>query len=445
VQTNDVNMRKIVRRTGMQYSKRFFVLLAFVFFLSSIASANGLNLNGFGSRAVAMGGAFVGLADDYSAIFWNPAGIAQFSETTMGMTGDLIMPSASYELEMLGVKLVDAEMESKIYPSGLAGFFHPISDKFVAGIGVYTPSGLGAKWDGKDFAPITQGMAYKWESYIGVISISPALAYKINEYISVGASLNLNYGFFNIDRHAGTVTIPTNEPPYSTIFNLGQYSESSSGWGVSGTLGVLVKPNEMFSFGATVRTPSQVTMSGKAEIPKLQYIDFPAESDFERDVTSPMWVAGGVAFHPTQNLTFTFDAQYTNWLSLDVLDAEFDNQYWQVMMKQSGGSELELNWEDAVQLRFGAEYQLGNVFLRGGYYRDPAPAPDETMNVLLPSYTFNAFTFGLGYGLESLEIGAALEYLIGEEREIAAAVENEQPGIYNMSVLTPILSIVFHW
>lgn len=429
----------------MQRTKRMIAVLACIILLSSMASANGLNLNGFGARAVAMGGAFVGLADDYSAVFWNPAGIAQFSKTTMGMTGDLIMPASTYELEMFGMKVVDAEMESKIYPSGLAGFYHPFSDRLVAGIGVYTPSGLGAKWDGADFASLSQGKAYKWESYIGVISVSPALGYKISDRIFVGASLNLNYGFFNIDRHAGTATVPTEEPPYSAIVDLGQYTESSDGWGVSGTLGILVKPNEIFGFGVTLRTPSKVTMSGEAEIPILQYIERPAESGFQRDVTSPMWVAGGFAFHPAPNLTFTFDAQYTNWSALDVLEAEFDDQYWQDMMNQSGGNEIELHWENAVQLRFGAEYQLGNMFLRGGYYRDPAPAPDKTMNILLPSYTFNAWTFGLGCSMSGLEIGAAIEYLMGEEREIAMARENEQPGIYNMSIFTPILSVAFHW
>jgi len=265
----------------MPRGKKTIVFVAFLFVLSSLVSANGLNLNGFGSRAVAMGGAFVGLADDYSAIFWNPAGIAQFGEKTLGMTGDLIMPSSTYKFQFMGVTLVNAESESKIYPSGLAGYYHPLSDKLVAGIGVYTPSGLGISWDGADFAPFTRGQSYKWETYIGVISISPALAYKISDQISVGATLNLNYGFFNIDQHAGIATVPINQPPYSTTVDLGQYSESSDGWGVSGTLGILVKPSDIFSFGATVRTPSKVTMSGEASISNFQFLNIATESEFE--------------------------------------------------------------------------------------------------------------------------------------------------------------------
>ena len=35
------------------------------------------NQSGFGTRALGMGGAFVSIANDYSAVFWNPAGLVQ--------------------------------------------------------------------------------------------------------------------------------------------------------------------------------------------------------------------------------------------------------------------------------------------------------------------------------------------------------------------------------
>ncbi len=38
------------------------------------------NENGFGVKASAMGNAFTGIADDYSAIYWNPAGLAQLKK-----------------------------------------------------------------------------------------------------------------------------------------------------------------------------------------------------------------------------------------------------------------------------------------------------------------------------------------------------------------------------
>lgn len=68
-----------------------------------------------GPRAEAMGGAFTGLADDGSAMFWNPAGIGQFDNARM--VGGYIGYVARIKYEYFG-----------------AGF--PISDKFRLGVGI---------------------------------------------------------------------------------------------------------------------------------------------------------------------------------------------------------------------------------------------------------------------------------------------------------------------
>ncbi len=53
-----------------------------------VSLASPLDMYGYGTRAIAMGGAFTGLADDYSAVYYNPAGLI-FSEgnnLTFGFT-----------------------------------------------------------------------------------------------------------------------------------------------------------------------------------------------------------------------------------------------------------------------------------------------------------------------------------------------------------------------
>ena len=42
-----------------------------------VVSAAGIYSEGIGARALSMGGAFVAVADDSTAVFWNPAGLAQ--------------------------------------------------------------------------------------------------------------------------------------------------------------------------------------------------------------------------------------------------------------------------------------------------------------------------------------------------------------------------------
>jgi hypothetical protein len=69
--------------------------LALVMVLSAVAFADGIGAfsafkNGIGARALAMGGAFVAVANDATAMLWNPAGLAQLEDTRLsGMSTDL--------------------------------------------------------------------------------------------------------------------------------------------------------------------------------------------------------------------------------------------------------------------------------------------------------------------------------------------------------------------
>lgn len=425
--------------------KNFIISIVMIFLLSSFGLANGLNLNGFGARAAAMGGAFVGLADDFTAVFWNPAGMALAGKKTIGFTGDIIFPSGTYSMEMMGMTLVDSKTKSNVYPAGLVSYFHPITESLTAGIGVFSPSGIGSEWPGADFMAISNGTAYKWESFIGVISIAPGLAYKITEQVFVGATLNINYGIFKMSQHAGEATVPIPIPPYSAIVDLGQFEESSTGWGIGATFGVLFKPSEMFSLGATFRMPSKINFSGDTEISKLSTLGFTTKSGFEREVTQPMWIAGGVAFNPTPVLTITADAQYTDWKKIDVLKAEYTDPIFQAFLQAGGSDEMEMHWESKLQLRFGAEYRFGDLAVRGGYYWDPSPAPDKTMNVLIPSFDFNVLTIGLGYARNGFNLDFGLEYLMGADRDIELNASNRQPGYYSFKVVVPQISLSYGW
>lgn len=437
----------------MKKTKTLLVVLTCLVFLSSLGFSNGLNLNGLGARMVAMGGAFVGLADDFSAVMWNPAGLAQLNATTFGLSGDLIIPKGTYQFDLLGI---NAETESKMYPAGMVGFFTPVGDKIVAGISVYTPSGLGATWDGADLAllsgisPLLGGTGNAnttWKSFIGQLSISPAVAVKISDTFFLGAALNINYGIFEIQRTAGSALVPYMHPLAGLIYvnyDLGQYTEESHGWGVGGTIGVLVKPIEEVSIGVTYRTPLTVKFSGDASIENLAALGPPGETTFTREVISPMFLGIGLAFHPADNITITADGHYTQWEKLDTVPTEYEDLLWQALLADE--SDLELLWTSKWQFRFGVEYWVSDTFaVRAGYYNDPTPSPDTTLNVLVPGFDFNAITGGIGLVMNNLTIDLSAEYLFGKERDIKFDGINEMPGVYGMSVFAATVSLIYEW
>ncbi len=436
----------------MKKQRAVLLAVALVLGLSTLALANGLNLNSLGSRALSMGGAFVGLADDFSTIYWNPAGLSHFKTKYLGFYGTDIIPSGTYLFQQPTqaglLTVVDAHTKTKNYLSGMLTYYHPINESLVAGIGVYVPSGLGATWDGQDFKLVTNGTSYELESRVGMITIAPAASYQINEKVSVGAALNINYGMFSIKRWAGTVEIPQQGE-----LDLGQFDESLNGWGIGATFGALFKLNDKFSFGLTIRTPSKLKLGGNVNIQNIDLLgpNFKNQSAADLDLTTPWWIAGGVAFRPMKDLIVTADLQWTQWSTVKQLVTMFKDPYWDLLMTGSGENVVPMRWKDALQLRVGAEYMLyQNVALRAGYYYDPTPVPDSTMNVLLPCFTFNTVTLGLGYDLNGLQIDFGFEILFGNQRQVDFAkwvydpnYASAMPGVYGMNIYVPNISVSY--
>ncbi|MGB2844850.1 MAG: outer membrane protein transport protein, partial [Candidatus Aminicenantaceae bacterium] len=147
---------------------------------------------------------------------------------------------------------------------------------------------------------------------------------------------------------------------------------------------------------------------------------------------------------------------------IDTLETNYLDPFWNTMMEASGDDKRPMNWEDALQIRFGAEYRIKNFAFRGGYYIDPSPAPAQTMNVLLPNYDFNVITVGFGYALNGIQFDFGLEYLMGKERSVPFTVaaiatppgfeiqmpsgyETAMPGTYTMKIIVPTLSVSYRF
>jgi long-chain fatty acid transport protein len=420
--------------------------LAVILALSSGLLGNGLNLNGFGARAASMGGAFVGLADDFTAVFWNPAGLALLSKGTFGLTGDLLVPKSKYFLK----SSFDMKTKNKYYPAGLVGYFLPIGDRVVVGLGAYTLSGLGTDWNNTGFetarayptpptffTPPLEN--YAWRSFIGSLTLAPSVAVKIADGIFFGATLNISYGFFQTDQWGMSAVLPTKPP---TLVNLGQQTLDIKGWGTGATFGLLVKPSDRMSFGLTYRTQSKMKLRGAMSIDNIGLKGLPDSSDTSLEVPSPTWLAGGVAVKPLENLTVTFDLQWTNWAKLSTLNLVFDDPLWAADEDIADKSAMVLDWKNSLQLRCGLEYTAGDFAIRAGYYNDPAPTLAETMNVLIPGFTYNSLTAGFGFRKGGFKVDVGLEYLIGQKRTVA---EGTMPGVYEMKIWAPMFALGYGW
>jgi long-chain fatty acid transport protein len=402
--------------------KRFLklpVLLVLMIAMSLGLYSNGINLNSNGSKAIAMGGAFVGLADDYSAVFWNPAGLTQMTQKNLALFVTDIIPKANYEFALLGI---DTSNETKNYFSGGLGFFKPMGSNVVAGIYAYAPSGIGGTWSGSDLAVLSGMVPYEWESSLGILALSPSVGVKVNSSLSLGIALNLYYGMMSLKMPA-----------------VGQYEESIKGMAVGATFGMLFKPSSSFSIGLSCRTPYKAKLKGDADMSGAGLLGFPTTDDAEREITAPLWLAAGICVKPTSSLTLTADVQYTNWKKLDSVPVSYSDPGWIVFFESELG--MDLKWKDATQIRFGMEYQVSSCFaLRAGFYLDPRVGVNETANILLPEFGYKWICFGFGLKKGKIVLDVAVEYGMGEEFEVGLT-EGGMPGIHNGHILVPNIAL----
>lgn len=396
----------------------FFV--AALIFSTIDSKANGLSLNSPGPKGLGMGGAMIGLADDYTALYWNPAGITNLQKTQIGVYFTGIMPAGTYKVAAANI---DAKTESNIYPApGLFAYTPLVKGDLVVGLGVYVPAGLGAEWNGDDLKLVSNNQSFKWSNQIGAINFAPGVAYRVlGDMLSVGATFNLVYGMLDMER-----------PRFvAQANNFFQYSESSTGMGYGVTVGALFKPIDMLSVGLSFKSETKVAMEGDAE-----YSVMPNKSKFERDLSWPMWIGGGIAVTPTDNLTICLDAQWSNW-------SETQNEIITTYTDWQMTEPMHLKWEDALQIRFGAQYDLEILKLRAGFYTDPAPSPDETLNIVFPSISYTGLTLGAGLEFGNIGVDVGLEYLIGSERNITTQTADNMSGIHNMNIFAGSFGVVY--
>ncbi len=420
------------------------IITALLLVLSLSLMANGLSLNSVGSKALGMGGAFVALADDPTAIHWNPAGMAGQKNSALLFMTDVV-PMPTYEMEMYGV---DAEGITNHYisPNLMAVYNY---DKFAFGLGVYVPAGLGSEWDGADltafggpaaYGPYTNlfaGEEYDWMSEIAVFNVSPAVAYSYENFLKFGVALNAYYGMFQMKRGEDMLNNFTGAQGADGMLDT-QTEMDIDGWGVGATLSMLLDYG-WYNFGMTYKTPVTVDMGGTMDV------DRAGEYGMNLEVTWPAWAGIGLAFKPFNGkMVVTSDLQITNWKELETLYAEILGMMVAPGVFMDVEQEMHLSWHDAVQIRFGVQYSINDqISVRTGYYFDPAPAPDKTLNILFPSSTNHAYTLGGTYKVNKFSVDMGMEYLFGNERNVMIQTSENMPGTHQMDVFAYSLGVKY--
>ncbi|MCK4322015.1 outer membrane protein transport protein [candidate division WOR-3 bacterium] len=395
--------------------------------------AGAYEFGGLGPRAAGMGGAFMAVADDWTAPYWNPAGLTQTVGNGFGV--ELLASQFTAKdgnsianLDTADMSIDQGDIFVRIYPVEPTSFEETeTSDRFLQpfvggyldikgfkiGGGFYIPVGNWVDWRDTvlDVTNAEISASYFTKMYLMVGNLS--VAKEIIPNLSFGAGLNLLYIKNEYEAKKSYLTTdPMMMPSYDFLHKM-----VGSGKNFEGVFGVLYKPSPNLSIGGVYRTGSELDLDGTGDYSltfEAPAPSPPAEtSDYTIKFYHPATYGIGIAYSPIPNLLITADWQGTNWSTWKTdIDYETEGVGLTDFYK-------DWDWKASNRYRIGGEFKPNDMIaLRAGFYYDESPTPDEQVSLTnIADVSRKAITLGAGYEWKNLHFDFVYEYLFGD-REV---------------------------
>jgi long-chain fatty acid transport protein len=365
-------------------------------FLSHQLIAQSFTLNGNGARAAGMGYAFVGVADDATAISWNAAGLTQLYSMEASVIGRISFGSLTTDFQTLNYE-VD---RSSSFQLNFASFVIPFSAgdyNIVGGVAYRNIYDFTQKNENK--VTFDDGSTFDWtdDETGGINAITPALAFQLSDIISFGAAVNILMGDYTNNYSDSDGDIEETNVDYS---------------GLNVDLSTLIKPTPQFTIGANFSLPHTVTFDAKNSGVEDGF-DYSSSWITERKV--PLFFAIGAAIRATDNFTIAADYRNRPWSSSEVEKYTLNEEEREDLIPFFD------EWPDANSFHIGLEYliEAGKNFVpvRLGFYTLPTinreEPSDDQEDEEADQISYNAITAGLGIVMNTVIIDASYEYIFG--------------------------------
>jgi len=364
-------------------------------------------------------------ANDPGTVLTNPAGMTRLKGSQLQVGAQLLYGDVEFQPEFgTTTKGSYGDNALGLLPALSAFGTYAVNPHISIGIGMFSNFGLGLWYDSQ-----WVGRYYAKNAILMGMTVMPAIACRFNEHLSVGAGVNIMYGYFR-----QTVAINNLVP----IIGDGQLKIKDDTLGVGGNLGILYEVSPRTRFGVTYSTPI-----------KLRFEDTPEFSGTGPGITSILLNRG--AYFNTLNLNVTVPQAvmasfYHEFNDTWALLGNFGWQNWSEFGKvdvslsstENPGLTTNLNYNDTWHGALGAQYRLSEPWLLTcGIAYDSSMLDDSNRSPSLPLGWAWRFALGAQYDMSrDVRLGFAYEYLYSGSPRInvsrgplAGVVVGEYPDV----------------
>lgn len=309
-------------------------------------ATNGDHMVGLSAIQNGMAGAVVAAPQEATTVLVNPAGMAELNikDVRLDLGVGFLNPIR---------KINGFESDSNLYmmPTGAVAF--RINDQLTLGMGLGGISGMGVDFSDTAVAPGNQSLVTTKQFF----RVAPGFAYRVNDSVSVGATVNLNYQSLALSGFSpgGRFDLPQNQ-----VF----------GWGVSA--GLIWKLNPALQLGAA--------WSSKQNMSEYEWNT--SAGKITMDMDAPQTFTLGLAWKPMPGLLVEGDIKRI-WYS-DVMN--------RVAVGRPTGyagavpAAMSFGWSDQTVYALGIQKDIDDKMqVRAGFNYGKSPIGPEDVNANLGS------------------------------------------------------------
>lgn len=321
-----------------------------------------------------------------STMFWNPATITQHPGVTVEKGFSILRPDGEVRVDRatspfvgfvpapgpglvplppvgLGGVASNDHGQTALVPSGYGVV--QVGDDVFLGIGVGAPYGLVTSADPKSWSGRFHGIT----SDLKTVNVNPTAAWRINEVVSVGIGLQVQYIEVRLN-NAQLAFVPG----FGFAEGIGEVEGDDIGLGF--TAGVTISPGPDTTIGLGFRSAVEHSLEGSSRLtigPSVQNLGAVTAGS-----TLPEQVTLGIRHRLDENWTLLGQAEWTNWSRFDELRISFADP-------RLPDNVTDQSWDDGWFFSLGAEYAWSDMLtLRAGAAYEISPVPDSTRTPRIP-------------------------------------------------------------
>lgn len=375
-----------------------------------VALASGFQLREQSTEG--LGNAFAGSAakaQDLSTIFYNPAGMTLLDGNAAQNDVTYIMPTATFTGSATrnpavgGAKTGSSTGGDAGVDAPLGAFYAmmSVSPDLKLGLAVNTPFGLETDYD-SDWVGRYQALRSK----LMTLDITPSVAYRVNNHLSIGGGLNFQY-------ISATLTNAIDNRLAGRASD-GEAKVKGEDWGAGVNLGAMYEFSPTSRVGLNYRSRVQHELEGTlsyTNVVNAGALSRLLTSDATAKVTTPDIVSLGAYHELSPKWAVMGELQYTNWSLFDHLTVDAEN---------GTDSYVNEDWKDTYFVSLGATYKPGEKWkLQTGIGYDMSPVPEAHRTARIPDQDRLWLSLGGGYQLTpNVSLAAAYTHIFVRDADI---------------------------